>query len=183
MSNNRKDAIITFKVDESLAGAMQGLPNRSEFIRSAILGALENTCPTCKGTGMLTLQQRDNSCNMRGSPRCGAPRCMVVAAGMAQRPGLDGGAPDIQTRRAQINGRGAVVGKGTQLVVMARRGHRNNVVQVITGRVKECRVVVLANSQFIPIPCRGNEDVVCISRCRKYVVHRLRVRIASPTVI
>ena len=59
MANGRKDAIITFKVDESLMGAMRGIPNRSEFIRCAILGALDSTCPVCKGTGMLTLEQRE----------------------------------------------------------------------------------------------------------------------------
>jgi len=32
--------------------------NRSEFIRAAILAALENTCPLCKGAGTLTPQQR-----------------------------------------------------------------------------------------------------------------------------
>jgi hypothetical protein len=54
----QKDEIITFKVDRKLAGAMEGIPNRSEFIRHAILAALENTCPLCRGTGILTPEQR-----------------------------------------------------------------------------------------------------------------------------
>ena len=37
---------------------MEGIPNRSEFIRSAILVALKNTCPLCRGTGILTPEQQ-----------------------------------------------------------------------------------------------------------------------------
>ena len=53
-----KNAIVTFKADESLAEALQSLPNRSEFIRSAILAALDNACPLCRGTGILTPDQK-----------------------------------------------------------------------------------------------------------------------------
>ncbi len=53
----KKEEIITFKVDETLANAMQGIENRSEFIRSAILSALDSTCPLCKGSGILTPDQ------------------------------------------------------------------------------------------------------------------------------
>ncbi|MFP4638714.1 MAG: ribbon-helix-helix domain-containing protein, partial [Spirochaetaceae bacterium] len=49
---------ITFKVDDSLAEAMGGIRNRSEFIRRAILAALDSTCPLCQGTGILTPSQR-----------------------------------------------------------------------------------------------------------------------------
>lgn len=54
----RRREVITFKVDESLAKAMRGIPNRSEFIRSAILAALDGACPLCCGTGILTPEQR-----------------------------------------------------------------------------------------------------------------------------
>lgn len=58
MSNKRKQEIITFKVDQALNKAMEGIPNRSEFIRKAILAALEGVCPLCLGTGILTLEQQ-----------------------------------------------------------------------------------------------------------------------------
>jgi hypothetical protein len=58
MKNRKKQEIITFKVDESLSMAMAGIPNRSEFIRSAILAALDSSCPLCRGTGILTPDQR-----------------------------------------------------------------------------------------------------------------------------
>jgi hypothetical protein len=53
----KKQEIITFKVEASLAQAMEGIPNRSEFIRAAILAALDSACPLCKGTGILTPEQ------------------------------------------------------------------------------------------------------------------------------
>ena len=56
----RKGEIITFKADESLLDAMKGIPNRSEFIRSAVLSALESVCPLCKGTGILTPRQKEH---------------------------------------------------------------------------------------------------------------------------
>jgi len=55
-----KQEIITFKADPSLLKAMKGVSNRSEFIREAVLSALENACPLCKGTGILSPNQKDH---------------------------------------------------------------------------------------------------------------------------
>jgi len=55
-----KNEIITFKADESLLDALKGIPNRSEFIRSAVLHALESVCPLCKGTGIMTSAQKSH---------------------------------------------------------------------------------------------------------------------------
>jgi len=57
-SQKPKHEIITFKADEPLREAMRGIPNRSEFIRAAILSALDSVCPLCKGGGILTPDQR-----------------------------------------------------------------------------------------------------------------------------
>ena len=53
-----KQEIVTFKVDRSLLEVLKDLPNRSEFIRQAILNALDNSCPLCQGTGSLTPDQK-----------------------------------------------------------------------------------------------------------------------------
>ncbi|MDX2437396.1 MAG: hypothetical protein QNL88_10135, partial [Acidobacteriota bacterium] len=53
-----KQQIITFKAEEALVEAMGDIPNRSEFIRSAILAALEGVCPLCHGTGVLSTHQQ-----------------------------------------------------------------------------------------------------------------------------
>lgn len=55
-----KSEIITFKADSSLIEALHGIPNRSEFIRSAILSALQNICPLCGGAGLLTPGQMNH---------------------------------------------------------------------------------------------------------------------------
>ncbi|MCB2230921.1 ribbon-helix-helix domain-containing protein [bacterium] len=57
MSKQKSD-IITFKADDSLVEALRQIPNRSEFIRSALLTALENMCPLCQGRGALTPAQK-----------------------------------------------------------------------------------------------------------------------------
>jgi hypothetical protein len=53
-----KQQIITFKAEEALVEAMEDIPNRSEFIRAAILAALESVCPLCHGTGVLNPRQQ-----------------------------------------------------------------------------------------------------------------------------
>ncbi len=58
MARRKKQDVITFKVDDTLADALRGIPNRSEFIRGAIRSALVGSCPLCRGTGTLTLDQR-----------------------------------------------------------------------------------------------------------------------------
>ncbi|NGZ28638.1 MAG: CopG family transcriptional regulator [Magnetococcales bacterium] len=55
-----KQEIITFKADAALVEAMRGIPNRSEFLRAAVLAALQNTCPLCQGTGILTPPQKEH---------------------------------------------------------------------------------------------------------------------------
>jgi len=56
-SKKTKSDVITFKADASLMEAIRGLPNRSAFIRHAILTALDNACPLCAGTGVLSADQ------------------------------------------------------------------------------------------------------------------------------
>lgn len=55
---DQKPQIITFKADDALVAAMEGIANRSEFIRAAILAALDGACPLCHGTGVLSPKQR-----------------------------------------------------------------------------------------------------------------------------
>ena len=52
-----KDEVITFKVDHALAEQLRMIPNRSNFIRQAVLQALQFECPLCQGSGTLTPNQ------------------------------------------------------------------------------------------------------------------------------
>lgn len=56
----KKESVVSFKTDEKLARLLHALPNRSEFIRRALLEALESTCPLCQGSGILTPAQREH---------------------------------------------------------------------------------------------------------------------------
>jgi hypothetical protein len=53
-----KDEIITFKVDTQLAEVLRRIPNRSQFIRTAVLSSLDHLCPLCQGLGILSPDQR-----------------------------------------------------------------------------------------------------------------------------
>jgi len=53
-----KAEVITLKADAALVEALRHVPNRSAFIRAAVLNALESTCPLCQGTGVLTPPQK-----------------------------------------------------------------------------------------------------------------------------
>ena len=59
-THSGKQQIVTFKAEEALIEAMGEIPNRSEFIRSAILAALEGVCPLCHGTGVLSPHQQQH---------------------------------------------------------------------------------------------------------------------------
>jgi hypothetical protein len=48
-----KDKIVAFKVEEELAEFLSKLPNKSEFIRRAILAQFNMACPLCSGTGVV----------------------------------------------------------------------------------------------------------------------------------
>jgi len=73
------DEVISFKVESSLAGVIKRLPNRSQFIRAAVLAALEHTCPLCQGTGILTPEQQGHwnefaeHHSVRDCTTCGQP--------------------------------------------------------------------------------------------------------------
>ncbi|HMM58856.1 MAG TPA: ribbon-helix-helix domain-containing protein, partial [Candidatus Rifleibacterium sp.] len=54
----KKADTVTFKVDPNLLEILQAMPNRSEFIRSAILNALDHVCPLCSGAGVLSPSQK-----------------------------------------------------------------------------------------------------------------------------
>lgn len=55
-----KEEVISFKVDPALASTLKRLPNRSHFIRRAILRALDQACPLCQGSGTLTPDQHSH---------------------------------------------------------------------------------------------------------------------------
>ncbi len=84
---NPKSALITFKVEPSLAELINRMPNRSEFIRRSLLASLANTCPLCQGTGVLTPHQREHwerfaeSHSVKRCAKCHAVHLLCEAGG------------------------------------------------------------------------------------------------------
>ena len=56
--SEKKQSVITFKAEGEMLAALNRIPNKSEFIRAAVLNALDETCPFCGGTGFLNEKQR-----------------------------------------------------------------------------------------------------------------------------
>ncbi len=54
MAASKGVEVLTFKAEKDLVKLLKGLPNRSEFIRAAILQAVDHLCPFCRGAGILT---------------------------------------------------------------------------------------------------------------------------------
>ena len=48
-----KSSIVAFKVEEELAEFLNKLPNKSAYIRKAIVSQLGMACPLCSGTGVV----------------------------------------------------------------------------------------------------------------------------------
>ncbi len=55
-----KERVFTFKTDDKLAELLDHMPNRSDFIRKALLTAMDRHCPLCHGSGILTVEQQSH---------------------------------------------------------------------------------------------------------------------------
>jgi hypothetical protein len=66
-SKNNKNEIITFKADKALTELLDKIPNRSEFIRNAIMASMDSICPLCGGRGILTPNQKNHWSNFTES--------------------------------------------------------------------------------------------------------------------
>src|SRR5262245_63952754 len=74
---NPKTAVVAFKVEEELADLLNKLPNKSAFIRKAIVAQLGMACPLCNGAGVVPRAVHDhyapliNQFNSRLCEGCG----------------------------------------------------------------------------------------------------------------
>ncbi len=66
MAQTKGVEVITFKADKDLMKLLKGIRNRSEFIRTAVLEALDNACPFCRGTGVLTTHRKKHWKDLAG---------------------------------------------------------------------------------------------------------------------
>jgi hypothetical protein len=74
---SRKSEVVAFKVEAELADILNELPNKSAFIRKAIIAQLDMACPLCAGSGMLPKGLHDHystllpKLNSRSCDGCG----------------------------------------------------------------------------------------------------------------
>ena len=48
-----KGVIVSFRVDKHMADVLKKVPDKSTFIRDVILRSFYDTCPVCRGRGVL----------------------------------------------------------------------------------------------------------------------------------
>ena len=53
MARQDKPVVISFRADQHLAELLSGLPDKSSFIRQAILNQFYQACPLCNGKGVV----------------------------------------------------------------------------------------------------------------------------------
>ncbi len=54
MSNQKdKGVVVSFRVDSHLADVLNKVPDKASFIRDVILRSFYETCPVCRGRGVL----------------------------------------------------------------------------------------------------------------------------------
>jgi hypothetical protein len=79
-----KSVVVTFRVDEHLAEALERLPDKSAFIRKALTTSFHETCPACSGEGRVDC---DAAKWLRGVlEREGARRCDCCGAAFPPSP-------------------------------------------------------------------------------------------------
>lgn len=72
-----KPEVVAFKVEKELAELLNKLPNKSAFIRKAIVAQLGMTCPLCNGKGVVPRGLHDHyaallrTLNNRPCAKCG----------------------------------------------------------------------------------------------------------------
>src|SRR3954462_4794505 len=76
---SQKKQIVAFKVEDGLADFLDALPNKSDFIRKAILAQFGMTCPLCTGSGVVPRGIHDHykpvitERNQRPCEKCKSP--------------------------------------------------------------------------------------------------------------
>lgn len=85
-----KDRIITFKVEPEIEKILSSIPNKSEFIRSSILQAMDCICPVCNGSGIFNPRQKkhwDDFLRHHTLTRCAECDEMYITCGRKRNKG------------------------------------------------------------------------------------------------
>lgn len=80
-----KTSVVAFKIESELAEILNQLPNKSAFIRKAIISQLDMACPLCNGSGAIPKGLHDhfqpliNNMTQRACDECGDKSTVHVA--------------------------------------------------------------------------------------------------------
>ncbi len=90
-SKQQKSQIVAFKVEEDLAEFLDKLPNKSEFIRKAILAQFGMNCPLCVGSGVVPRGVHDHfKPVIAGNTERPCEKCKTQTAFVMTADGLTG---------------------------------------------------------------------------------------------
>src|SRR5207249_10871392 len=130
--------------------------------------------------GMLAHHQGDDAGDVWRRHR----RAAVVTVGAVGRgKAVRRRAEDIDAWGGDVDGGGAVVGESRQLVVPVSGRHRDDVVEVVAGRIAGGGVVVDAIAKVIAVAGRGHENVAVGPGVADRVIQGGAVAAAAPTVV
>jgi hypothetical protein len=88
-----KSVVVTFRVDAHLAEALERLPDKSQFIRTAIKSAFHETCPACGGEGRVDSDASKWLTEVL--KKNGARRCQCCAAAFPASLAAGRSTPDV----------------------------------------------------------------------------------------
>jgi len=98
-----KQRVVTSKVEEEVAAFLAGMPNKSEFIRKALLSALLEPCPICHGRGSVPQSLRRDLEKILSKHKFVA--CSYCGYQFPLKPGrLRNGASDRERLRQYLGG-------------------------------------------------------------------------------
>ena len=91
--------IVAFKVEPDLAALLDAMPNKSEFIRSAVARQLSTACPLCRGTGIAPFSgvTDDLTRLVQQHPLCVCAGCGVKVPRPCHTPGHCEDEPRIES--------------------------------------------------------------------------------------
>jgi len=116
---------VTFRVAEDLAAALRTLPNQTQFVEQALREALRDECPTCGGTGRVSLRQLKVS-NFRDAALAPLTRDVALQLKSIVDLGRKSAATGVELRRAPRGLSFALV-RGTEVLLrgtLAKSGSR-----------------------------------------------------------
>jgi hypothetical protein len=93
-----KGVIVSFRVDRHLADVLNSIPDKSSFIRDVILRSFYESCPVCRGRGVLPAEISRWATKQLKAGKSAECHCCLYGYPEASLPGRKG----AKTSRGQF---------------------------------------------------------------------------------